>query len=78
MNLAMMAYGAAALGFLALNLLLLIGRRGDPFGYRLSVASALSSIWAGTAAISAVTRLATRSQSWTLLRSLATQDGSFC
>jgi putative PEP-CTERM system histidine kinase len=55
MNLAMMAYGAAALGFLALNLLLLIGRRGDPFGYRLSVASALSSIWAGTAAISAVT-----------------------
>jgi putative PEP-CTERM system histidine kinase len=55
MNLASIAYGAAALGFLALNVLLLIGRRGDPFGYRLSLASALSALWAGAAALAAFT-----------------------
>jgi len=51
MNIAIISYGIAGLGFLALNMLLLIGRRGDPFGYRLTVASALSSLWAGSAAI---------------------------
>jgi putative PEP-CTERM system histidine kinase len=55
MSFALIAYGAAALGFLALNLLLLIGRRGDPFGHRLSVASALSALWAGTVAIAEFT-----------------------
>jgi putative PEP-CTERM system histidine kinase len=55
MNLATIAYGTAALGFLALNVLLLIARRGDPFGYRLSIASALSLLWAGAAAIAALT-----------------------
>jgi putative PEP-CTERM system histidine kinase len=54
MNLATLAYGTAALGFLALNVLLLIGRRGDPFGYWLSAASALSALWAGAAAIAEV------------------------
>jgi len=54
MNLAVIAYGCAALGFLALNALLLIGRRGDPFGYRLSLASAVSAVWAGAAAIAAL------------------------
>jgi len=57
MNLATIAYGTAALGFLALNVLLLIGRRGDPFGYRLSLASALSALWAGAAALAAFTSL---------------------
>jgi putative PEP-CTERM system histidine kinase len=55
MTFALIAYGTAALGFLALNLLLLISRRGDPFGYRLSVASAVSAVWAGTAAIAEFT-----------------------
>jgi putative PEP-CTERM system histidine kinase len=55
MKLALIAYATAALGFLALNVLLLIGRRGDPFGYRLSVASAISSLWAGAAAIAVLT-----------------------
>jgi putative PEP-CTERM system histidine kinase len=55
MNLAIIAYGTAALGFLALNVLLLIGRRADPFGRRLSLASALSALWAGAAAIAALT-----------------------
>jgi putative PEP-CTERM system histidine kinase len=55
MNFATIAYGTAALGFLAFNVLLLIGRRGDPFGYRLSLASGLSLLWAGAAAIAAVT-----------------------
>lgn len=55
MNLALIAYGTAALGFLAFSVLLLIGRRGDPFGYRLSLASALSLVWAGTAAMAALT-----------------------
>jgi putative PEP-CTERM system histidine kinase len=57
MNLATIAYGTAALGFLALNVLLLISRRGDPFGYRLSLASALSALWAGAAALAAFTSL---------------------
>jgi putative PEP-CTERM system histidine kinase len=56
MTLAVIAYGTAALGFVALNLLLLIGRRGDPFGYRLSVASALSALWAGATAVAALAR----------------------
>jgi putative PEP-CTERM system histidine kinase len=51
MNLATITYGAAALGFLALSALLLIGRRGDVFGYRLNVAAALSALWAGAAAL---------------------------
>jgi putative PEP-CTERM system histidine kinase len=51
MNLALIGYGVAALGFLALNVLVLIGRRGDPFGHRLSVAAALSSLWAASEAI---------------------------
>ena len=55
MTLALISYATAALGFLALNVLLLIGRRGDPFGYRLSVASAISSLWAGAAAIAVLT-----------------------
>ena len=55
MNLATIAYGTAALGFMALNVLLLIGRRADPFGYRLSLASALSALWATAAAIAAFT-----------------------
>ncbi len=53
MNLATLTYASAALGFLALNVLLLIGRRGDPFGLWLSLASALSWLWAGAAAIAA-------------------------
>jgi putative PEP-CTERM system histidine kinase len=55
MNLATIAYGVAALGFLTLNVLLLVSRRGDPLGYRLSVASAMSSLWATGAAIAALT-----------------------
>src|ERR1039457_3871803 len=55
MNLATIAYGTAALGFLALNVVLLIARRGDPFDYLLSIASALSLLWAGAAAIAALT-----------------------
>jgi putative PEP-CTERM system histidine kinase len=55
MNLATLAYGTAALGFLVLNVLLLIGRRADPFGHRLSLASLLSALWAGTAGIAALT-----------------------
>src|ERR1700733_8278802 len=55
MSLATIGYGTAALGFLAFNVLLIIGRREDPFGYRLSLASALSALWAGTAAIAALT-----------------------
>jgi len=55
MTFALIAYASATLAFLALNLLLLISRRGDPFGYRLSVASALSALWAGTAAIAELT-----------------------
>jgi putative PEP-CTERM system histidine kinase len=51
MNLAVIGYGVAALGFVALNVLLMIGRRGDPLGYRLNVASALSALWAGATAI---------------------------
>ena len=58
MNLATITYGAAALGFLALNVLLLIGRRADPFGNRLSLASALSALWAGAAAFAALTPFA--------------------
>jgi putative PEP-CTERM system histidine kinase len=52
--LASVAYGAAALGFLALNVLLLSGRGGDPFGLRLSVASALSCLWAAGTAVAIV------------------------
>jgi putative PEP-CTERM system histidine kinase len=55
MNLALIGYGVAALGFLALNVLVLIDRRGDPFGQRLILASALSSLWAATAAIAELT-----------------------
>jgi len=50
MTFAFIAYSAATLAFVALNLLLLISRRGDRFGHRLSVASALSALWAGMAA----------------------------
>ena len=57
MTLALIAYGTATVAFLALNLLLLVSRRGDPFGHRLSVASALSAVWAGTAAVAALTPL---------------------
>jgi putative PEP-CTERM system histidine kinase len=55
MTFALIAYASATLAFVALNLLLLISRRGDPFGYRLSIASALSALWAGTAAIAEFT-----------------------
>jgi putative PEP-CTERM system histidine kinase len=48
--LAIAGYGGAALGFLALNVLLLTARRGDPFGLRLDVASALSCLWAAGSA----------------------------
>ena len=51
MNLATLGYGAAALAFVALALLLLVGRRGDPFGYRLAFAAVLSALWAGAAAV---------------------------
>jgi hypothetical protein len=51
MTFALIAYGTATLGFVALNLLLLIRRRGDPFGYRLNLASALSAVWTGAVAI---------------------------
>jgi len=58
MTFALIAYGTATFGFLALNLLLLLSRRDDPFGYRLSVASALSAVWAGTTAIAELTPFA--------------------
>jgi putative PEP-CTERM system histidine kinase len=54
MNFATIAYGAAAFAFVALNVLLLIGRRTDPFGHWLTLASALSALWAGAAAFAAL------------------------
>ena len=58
MNLATITYGLAALGFVVLNALLLIGRRADPFGHSLSLASALAALWAGAAAVTALTPFA--------------------
>jgi putative PEP-CTERM system histidine kinase len=58
MNFATITYGLAALGFVVLNALLLIGRRADPFGHRLSLASALAALWAGAAAVAALTPFA--------------------
>jgi putative PEP-CTERM system histidine kinase len=55
MTLATVAYAVAAVGYLALNILLWVGRREDPFGWRLKLASALSFLWAAAIAVATVT-----------------------
>jgi putative PEP-CTERM system histidine kinase len=57
MTLATVTYAVAALGFLALNILLWVGRREDPFGWRLNLAAALSLLWAAATAVATVTPL---------------------
>ncbi|HEY4772423.1 MAG TPA: hypothetical protein VIH50_05260, partial [Steroidobacteraceae bacterium] len=55
MTLATVTYAVAALGFLALNILSWVGRREDPFGWRLNLAAALSLLWAAATAVATVT-----------------------
>jgi putative PEP-CTERM system histidine kinase len=55
MTLATVTYAVAAVGYLALNILLWVGRREDPFGWRLKLASALSLLWAAAIAVATVT-----------------------